>query len=336
MSAWNLSDCSMQRGQCPIHISAGPRQCCCVTILGTVLLILRMCGESKDEMMGDVTVIGLGLMGAALARAIHKAGHDLVVWNRSSDKMRPFQAEGVRCASDISSAIKASPVVLVCIDNYATTQSMLDTPGMTPFLRDKVIVQLSSGTPKEAADAADWVHAHGATYLDGALIAGPSGIGTAEATILLSGDQSAHDRSIRLLECLGQGTVRYYGSNVRVASALDLAWLTTCYGKFIAGIHAANICQSEGIDLGEFIALIPDNPALQRYSKVIQNGNFDDFTASLQVWAEALRHIQQQGVDAGINTEIPDFMTGLFDRAIDAGYAQKHVMSLIKVLQGNQ
>lgn len=286
--------------------------------------------------MGDVTVIGLGLMGAALARAIHKAGHDLVVWNRSSDKMLPFQAQGVMCASDLSSAIEASPVVLISINNYATTQSMLDTPDMTPFLREKVIVQLSSGTPKEAVDAADWAHSHGATYLDGAIIAGPSSIGTTEAKILLSGDQSAHDRSIGLLECLGQGTVRYYGSNVRVASALDLAWLTSRYGNFIAGVHAANLCQSEGVDVGEFIALIPDNPSLQNYSKVIQNGNFDDFTASLQVWAEALRHIQQQGVDAGINTEIPDFMTGLFDRAIEAGYAQKNVMSLIKVLQGNQ
>ena len=286
--------------------------------------------------MGDVTVIGLGLMGAALARTIHKAGHNLVVWNRSSEKMQPFQAQGVMCASDLPSAIEASPVVLICIDNYATTQSMLDTPDMTPFLREKVIVQLSSGTPKEASDAADWVHAHGAAYLDGAILAAPSSIGTDNATILLSGDQSAHDKSIGLLECLGQGTVRYHGGNVRVASALDLAWLTACYGNFMAGIHAANLCQSEGVDVGEFIALIPDNPSLQKYSQVIQNGNFDDFTASLQVWAEALHHIQQQGVDAGINTEIPDFMTGLFERAIDAGHAQKNVMSLIKVLQGNQ
>ncbi len=104
--------------------------------------------------------------------------------------------------------------------------------------------------------------------------------------------------------------------------------------------HSGSSCRKSmsirRCDVGEFIALIPDNPSLQNYSQVIQNGNFDDYTASLQVWAEALHHIQQQGVDAGINTEIPDFMTGLFDRAIEAGYAQKNVMSLIKVLQGNQ
>lgn len=283
--------------------------------------------------MGDVSVIGLGLMGSALARAFQEAGHGLVVWNRSSDKMEPFRADGVSCASDLLSAVQASPVVLVCIDNYATTRSILDTPDIAASLRGKVIVQLSSGTPKEASDAADWVHAHGASYLDGAILAGPTNIGTSDATILLSGDEAAHAGSIGLLECLGQETVQYHGPNVRAASALDLAWLMSRYGNFLAAIHAANLCRSEGVDLGGFIALVPDNPGIQNYTKVIQEGRFDDFTASLQVWGEALRHIQKQGTDAGISTEIPDFIAGLFDRAVKAGHGQKNVMSLIKVLQ---
>jgi 3-hydroxyisobutyrate dehydrogenase-like beta-hydroxyacid dehydrogenase len=286
--------------------------------------------------MSDISVIGLGLMGTALARAIQRAGHGLVVWNRSPGKMQPFQADGIRCASDLLSAVLASPVVLICIDNYATTRSMFDTPDIAPSLRGKVVVQLSSGTPKEAFDAADWAHAHGASYLDGAILAGPSNIGTSDATILLSGDEAAHARSIGLLECLGQGTVRYHGSNVRAASTLDLAWLTSRYGNFMAAIHAANLCQSEGVGVDEFIALVPDNPSLQHYTQVIHEGHFDDFTASLQVWSEALLHIQQQGIDAAISTEIPDFIAGLFDRALEAGYAQKNVMSLIKVLQENR
>jgi len=286
--------------------------------------------------MGDISVIGLGLMGAALARAIQKAGYDLVVWNRSPDKMQPFEADGVRCASELSSAIRASPVVMICIDNYATTRSMFDRPDIAPSLRGKVIVQLSSGTPQESSDAAEWAHAHGASYLDGAILAGPSNIGTSDATILLSGDEAAHARSIGLLECLGQGTVRYHGSNVRAASTLDLAWLTSRYGNFIAAIHAANLCRSEGVGVDEFIALVPDNPSLQNYTQVIHEGRFDEFTASLEVWGEALHHIQQQATEAAISTEIPDFIAGLFDRAIEAGHGQKNVMSLIKVLQENR
>jgi 3-hydroxyisobutyrate dehydrogenase-like beta-hydroxyacid dehydrogenase len=43
-----------------------------------------------EAIVSDITVIGLGMMGAALARAIQRAGHKLTVWNRSADKMQPF------------------------------------------------------------------------------------------------------------------------------------------------------------------------------------------------------------------------------------------------------
>ncbi len=59
--------------------------------------------------MSDITVIGLGLMGAALARALQRAGHDLTVWNRSPAKMRPFIDDGVAGAPDVVSAITANP-----------------------------------------------------------------------------------------------------------------------------------------------------------------------------------------------------------------------------------
>lgn len=283
--------------------------------------------------MAEIAIIGLGLMGTALARAIRRKGHEVVVWNRSPEKMEALRIDGAACAKDLTAALDASPIALICINNYETTRSMLDTSDIGRALRGKVVVQLSSGTPKEAADAADWVHDHGAIYLDGAILAAPDDIGTAEATILLSGDQEAQDRAADLLACLGDGTVRYLGPNVRAASALDLAWLMSRYGTFIAAIHAANLCRSEGVAIDEFIALVPENPAIQRYATVIHEDSFDDFTASLRVWGEALEHVQQQGRDAGINTEIPDFISALFQRAIEGGLGESNVMSLIKVLE---
>ena len=284
--------------------------------------------------MSDITVIGLGLMGAALARAMQRAGHDLTVWNRSPAKMQPFIDDGVAAAPDIVSAIAASPVVLICIDNYAATNTMLQSDDIVPLLTGRTVVQLSTGTPKEAREASDWMTARDVTYLDGAILAGPKSIGTDDAQILLSGDETAYQRAGNLLECLG-GTVRYLGTNVRAASALDLAWLTTCYGRFIAIIHAASLCKSEDVGVDDFISLFPDNPDIQHYAKVIHEGSFHECTATLQVWGAALQRIQQQGVDANINTQIPDFVASFFKIAVDAGYGEENVMALVKVLQGD-
>ena len=282
--------------------------------------------------MSDITVIGLGLMGSALARTIHQAGHDLTVWNRSPEKMRPFLDEGIAAASDEVSAIKASPIVLICIDNYAVTHALLNNKAIAPLLAGRTIVQLSTGTPQEALEAAEWMQQHDVSYLDGAILAGPDDIGTASGQILLCGDETAYSNAGKLLDCLGED-VRYLGSNYRAASALDLAWLCDSYGRFLAVTHAARICESEGVGFDNFASLFAEDSLVRRYSNVIHSEDFNNCTATLQVWGGALERIQAQGRSAGIDTDFPDFVADLFKKAIKAGYGEKHVMSLVKVLR---
>ena len=282
--------------------------------------------------MSEITVIGLGLMGAALARTLHQAGHDLTVWNRSPAKMQPFIDEGVNAAPDLAAAITASPVILICIDDYDVTNALLEPNGVAPLLAGRTVIQLSTGTPREARAAAAWVHAQDAAYLDGAILAGPGNIGTDTSHILLAGDQAAYDQVGALLECLG-GTVRYLGVNVGAASVLDLAWLCTSYGRFQAVTHAARLGESEGVALDGFASLFAEGSMVRHDATVIHDAAFDQCTATLQVWGAALKHIQRQGRDAGISTDFPDHLAGLFEKAVDAGHGEEHVMALVKVLR---
>ena len=284
--------------------------------------------------MSDITVIGLGLMGAALARAIQRAGHDLTVWNRSAVRMQPFMNDGVAGASDVASAITASPVVLICIDNYDVTNALVRCAEVTPRLEGRTIVQLSTGTPLEASENSEWMAENDLSYLDGAILCGPNDIGTDTAQILLCGDEAVYEKTSRLLDCLG-GTVRYMGPNVRAASVLDLAWLCERYGSFLAITHAACLCESEDVSVGDFATLFPEDDVTRQYANVIHLADFKNCTATLSVWAAALQRIQQQGRDAGINTDFPDYVAGLFKRAINAGYGEENVMSLVKILRSD-
>ena len=282
--------------------------------------------------MSEITVVGLGLMGAALAGRLHHAGHDLTVWNRSPAKMRPWAEQGVATATDAVSALAASTVVIICIDNYAATAALLDAPGIGSLLPGRTIVQFSTGTPKEARDASQALRARGAAYLDGKLLCGPNDIGTDTACILLSGDRAAHDRVDAAMRHLDP-RARYLGDDIGTAAAIDLAWLMTRYGHFIAIAHAARICQSEGASLADLIAVFPHDRLVQRCLNVIDTGRYAEHTASLAVWGAALERIREQGADAGIEARVPDFIADYFAKAIDAGFGDEHVMALFKVLE---
>jgi len=134
--------------------------------------------------VSEISIIGLGAMGGAIARALVKAGYEVTVWNRSPEKMEPVIALGAIGAADISAALQASPRILICIADYKATSMLLDQPGVTPHLEGRTIIQFTTGTPKEAGDYSTWARKHGGSYLDGAIMANPGDIGSTDAQIL--------------------------------------------------------------------------------------------------------------------------------------------------------
>ena len=123
--------------------------------------------------MSDITVIGLGKMGLALARTLLGSGHSVTVWNRSSIKSGEIVSEGALLAQTVAAAIEASPIVLVCINNYSTTREIIEFDQTLPKLKNRIFVQLSSGTPQEATESSGWFNKYGAAYLDGAILGSP-------------------------------------------------------------------------------------------------------------------------------------------------------------------
>ncbi|HHQ4482190.1 TPA: NAD(P)-binding domain-containing protein [Aeromonas veronii] len=101
--------------------------------------------------MRHLSVIGLGAMGSALATTLLKAGHPVTVWNRSAAKAAPLQAQGATLAPSVGAAIAASDMTLVCVDNYAVSQQLLDEA--RDAVVGKLLVQLSSASRIRSAPA---------------------------------------------------------------------------------------------------------------------------------------------------------------------------------------
>ena len=286
--------------------------------------------------MTELTCIGLGLMGSALARALLAAGHPTTVWNRSPDKAAALVGLGAQEARSLVEALAASPVALICIDNYASTRALLEPEGKAGRLAGRTIVSLTTGTPREAEELSVWVEAQGARYLDGAILAGPNEIGSKTGDILISGDPVAWEVAKPFLTCLA-GKVRHVGQRVGAAAGLDFAWLTMSFVQFIGVAHAANICRAQGINLQAFMDIFRADIDTEtcRLAGIIKDADYHHPTATLQVWGEALGHIQEQARDAGIPSDIPDFIAGYFQRAVGMGLGQEEAIAIYKTLLVN-
>lgn len=148
----------------------------------------------------DVTVLGLGLMGRALAGAFLRDGHPTTVWNRTAEKAGDLVGQGARLAASPGEAVAAAPLTVICVSDHDAVLGLLDRLGGD--LGGRVLVNLTSGTPAAARETAARVTRRGGAYLDGAIMAVPQAIGTPDATVLYSGSREAFDRYEPVLKSL--------------------------------------------------------------------------------------------------------------------------------------
>jgi len=240
--------------------------------------------------------------------------------------------KGAVLAPSVDAAIKASPIILICVTNYAAANRILDE--VAADLSGKLLVQFTTGSPQDARASETWSHEHQAEYIDCAITGSPSSIGTPAAHILVAGQQAAFQKAETTLRILADN-LDYRGELIGLASAWEMVYIMHYYGMFLSLFHSVQICQAEGIPLEQYIKLLGEQG--KNYEKWlcenIQSGNYQETSAPLELWAGGIQQIAQHAQDSHINAEFPRLAARLFQQAMDEGYGREEVSALFKVLQ---
>ncbi|MED7931757.1 NAD(P)-binding domain-containing protein [Nonomuraea sp. LP-02] len=281
----------------------------------------------------SVTVIGLGLMGRALAGAFLKAGHPTTVWNRTSAKAGPLVAEGARLAPTVGDALRASPLTIICLTDYAAVRELLSESESESEPAGTTLINLTSGDSAQARDAARWAGQRGARYLDGAIMAVPPAIGTAEAVILHSGPQADFEAHKPVLDALG--TVTYLGADPGLASLYDVAGLAMMWSVLNAWLQGTALVRTAGVDAATYAPFARQIAAvvadwLPGYADQVDRGSFPAEVSALETDVRAMAHLIEESEAAGVNAELPKLFKAMADRAIAAGHGGEQYPVLIE------
>ena len=287
--------------------------------------------------MADITILGLGLMGATLARNLLEAGHETVVWNRTAAKAAALAADGARHAAGPAEAISESPVTVVCVDSYETCDKFLRTPDTLAALNGRVLVQLTSGSPRMAQSMHDWAGAAGASYLDGGIMAYPGDIGAPDTVFLISGDETGFTQAEPLLRVLAP-KLEYLGADPVRASAMDQAILCAALGNKFALFNGAALVEAMGMSIKQYVALVRPIFAIETESALESTIKYDEdglekTDAYLKLWQEILGQIVETMESAGCDAEILKPMHKHFDRALERGWGNHDVGALIRLMR---
>jgi 3-hydroxyisobutyrate dehydrogenase-like beta-hydroxyacid dehydrogenase len=284
-----------------------------------------------------VSVIGTGRMGSALATALFKAGFPTTVWNRTSARTEPLGRLGLHVAPSLKAAVDAADVVIFNVSNYATSLELLKDREVASALSGKMLVQLTTGIPQDAREMASWARQNDTSYLDGAIMGYPSGVGTQDYTVLYSGPEALFDRVKPVLLAFG-GNAVLVGAEIGHASALDLAALNFMTGAMFGFLQGQVVCEAERLPAGVFAQTVKDlmpvlDGFLQQLFAKLEKKDYVGDEATIEAWSAVPKELLEWSKDKRMDAGIASAHHELFQRAIRAGQGQADFAYLYEVLR---
>jgi len=283
--------------------------------------------------MKDVTVIGLGVMGAALAHTLLKNGYNVTVWNRSPEKAETFKEEGAVVAMSSAEAIAANSTVVICIKTHTDTRAILET---AQSLENKSIIELSTGSAPEAQSLYQWLDEKKADCLIGMICTFPRGIGEEDSTIVTVGSEALWGRSRGMLKVLA-GKSSYLGDQVGSLAILYSALFLPRQGFMFGMIYGALLCKKAGVSMDAYVEQLPltikvVNDYYEVFASSVPNDDYSNPQASIDTYVAAFSDTLESFKDNGANDELPRLMSNLVNLGADAGMGDKQITSLINLL----
>lgn len=201
--------------------------------------------------------VGLGIMGAAMASNLLKAGYHLKVWNRSRDKMEPLIEQGA--VAGASPADVASSVEIICInvtDTPDVEEVIFGDAGIVQEIRSLedsslIIVDHSTISPQATREMAARLKPQNISLLDAPVSGGDIGAKNGTLSIMVGGSEAAFGKVRPMLEAVGK-SITYMGPSGS-GQATKACNQILCALNLLGTCEAMALAVKEGLDLKKMI-----------------------------------------------------------------------------------
>jgi 3-hydroxyisobutyrate dehydrogenase len=204
-----------------------------------------MQGKKQEEItMSEipVAVIGLGTMGAPMARNLLKAGYKVTVHNRTRERETPLIQAGAQAAASPAQAAAAAEIILTCVSDTPDVEDVLvgDEGVIRRASAGSLLIDMSTISPTVTRNLAQQLAAQGILMLDAPVSGGSEGAAQGTLSIMVGGEADQVQRAMPVLSVLGR-TITHVGP-------IGAGQLTKAINQIIvAGTYWA---VAEGITLG--------------------------------------------------------------------------------------
>lgn len=224
-----------------------------------------------------IGIVGLGLVGSALAQRLMAAGFQVTGFDLRAEAREALAAQGGQAAATLADVAAAASCIVLAVFNTDDVLGVVEgADGLLSVPGVRCIIDCSTGTPDALEALAARLKARGVDFIEAPLSGSSQQIAAGAATLLLGGEAQAIRQRAPVLAALAEQRIHVGGAGMGARAKLAT--------NLVLGLNRAVLAEGMvfaeqlGISPDKFLALVLASPATsgaaQAKGRMMVDGDF--------------------------------------------------------------
>lgn len=278
-----------------------------------------------------IAILGTGLMGTAMVEAVMNAGHETIVYNRTTAKTASLVALGAKAVLTPAEAIlEADATIIVLLDGKGVKELLLNDD-LKSALKGKKLINASTTALDEIIEIANVISNHGGDVAEMTINADNTMLRTGEGSFAIGCKEEDEKFWTDLLLSFGKEVSRI--GDVGDATKAEAATLFGAMMNMITLAYSTAIAQKLNVKQEIYEPLVSMLvPGAEYQLANMVTHNHENIFAALDSYTAGFNIAIKTAKSVGMPTEVLEEMLKLFTLAESRGFAKKDGSSVIEVL----
>jgi 3-hydroxyisobutyrate dehydrogenase-like beta-hydroxyacid dehydrogenase len=227
----------------------------------------------------NIAFLGLGNMGAPMARNLLRAGHNLTVWNRTRSKAEELSAGHAKVADSVADAARIVEIAITMLaDDHAVSSAVFSSGGLVENLAPGAIhISASTISVALSQQMAAEHRKRGQGYVAAPVFGRPEAAAAAKLFIAAAGEGAALERCGPVFNAVGQQTF-IIGPKPEMANVVKLSGNFLISSVIEALGEAVALTRKYGINPHDYIEFLTNTlfsaPVYKTYGGIIADQRY--------------------------------------------------------------
>ena len=279
-----------------------------------------------------VSVLGAGLMGSPFSLRLLGEGHEVTVYNRSSDKLTHLISKGANITTNPFDAIANSKIIIMMLSGYsAITEVLFSTP---IDMKGKLFVQMGTISPNESRELFARISQLGAKYIEAPVLGSIPEALSGKLIVMVGGSLDDFNYVVPILDCLGEKPILI--GDIGTAAALKLAMNQLIAALTTAFSLSLGFCMRNGVDTEIYMDVVRKSALYaQTYDKKLKKyleRNFDGANFSAKHLNKDVNLFLADAESLGMDCSSLQGIAKITTQAIKQGLGDKDYSAIYEII----